>query len=100
MNNLKRARKARHYTQEELSKILGVGRDTYLHWENEDTDMPVSKLKQIAEIFNESVDYLLGMSDFARADIKEIEENRNKKLHDSIQTALQVVEESRKASIF
>lgn len=63
MKNLIRLRKELNKTQEEIADILDVSRTTYGKWEKgthrPDTDM----LVKLAEYFNVSADYLLGISD-------------------------------------
>lgn len=45
----------------ELSKILGVSRKTMSNWQSGKTEMPVSKLIILADIWKCSTDYLLGI---------------------------------------
>ncbi|MDD7676928.1 MAG: helix-turn-helix transcriptional regulator [Anaerovibrio sp.] len=46
-------------SQDEVAKIIGVGRTTYSKYESGD-NKPVRKLKELSELFNVSTDYLLG----------------------------------------
>ncbi|WP_302338371.1 helix-turn-helix domain-containing protein [uncultured Ruminococcus sp.] len=50
------------YTQESISKKLGVNRTTYRKWLDTGT-IPVEKLIALSDLFDCSVDYLLGRSD-------------------------------------
>lgn len=47
----------------ELSRILGVSRKTMSNWQSGKTEMPVSKLIILADIWECSADYLLGIED-------------------------------------
>ena len=49
-------------TQAELVKLLGVGIKTLYSWQRGEHEMPVSKLIQLGEIFDCSLDYLVGIS--------------------------------------
>ena len=56
---LKRLRTERGYSQEDVAKLIGVGRTTYLKYENGD-NKPTRKLKELSALFNVTTDYLLG----------------------------------------
>ena len=49
--------------QSELAKILNVGQSTISGWENGTFEPDQKTLCKIAEIFNVSIDYLVGNSD-------------------------------------
>ncbi|WP_437795463.1 LexA family protein [Mitsuokella multacida] len=55
-------RKARGYSQQDVASLIGVGRTTYLKYENGD-NRPTRKLNELARLFNVSTDYLLGLTD-------------------------------------
>ena len=59
---LKKLRLSRHMSQADVAKLIGVERVTYLQYEK-GTNKPVRKLKELANLFNVSIDYLLGNSD-------------------------------------
>lgn len=48
-----------------LAQSIGVTVDTMRNWQNDRTEIPVSKLVAMAEIFNVSTDYLLGRTSVA-----------------------------------
>ncbi len=48
-----------------LAQSIGVTVDTMRNWQNDRTEIPVSKLVAMAEIFNVSTDYLLGRTNVA-----------------------------------
>jgi len=50
-------------TQEELGKVLGVGKTTVCQYENETRKPDPNMLRKIAEFFRVPVDYLLGLTD-------------------------------------
>lgn len=56
---LRHLREERGLSQEEVAKAIGVGRVTYLKYENGE-NRPVRKLKELSAFFNVSIDYLLG----------------------------------------
>lgn len=58
--NLKRFRKQKKLTQEELATKIGVIRATYWAYEKGSIMPPYEKLEQIADIFGISIDELMG----------------------------------------
>lgn len=56
---LKELRKQRGYSQEDVAKLLGIGRTTYLKYESGE-NKPSRKLKELASLFGVTTDYLLG----------------------------------------
>lgn len=58
--NLKKFRKQKKLTQEELASKLGVIRATYWSYEKGSIMPPYDKLEQIADIFGVSIDELMG----------------------------------------
>lgn len=62
-NRLKILRIKYGYTQKELSKIIGIKQTTISNYEKGLRFPDAYKLKQIANLFNVSVDYLLGQDD-------------------------------------
>ena len=60
MNRLKKLRKSKHITMEQLASYIGVGKPTVSRWENEKI-LPTSENWQaLADYFNVSVPYLKG----------------------------------------
>ena len=53
-------RKRRHWSQDELAEKLAVTRQAVSRWENGETVPNTDTLKLMAQIFEVSVDYLLG----------------------------------------
>ncbi len=65
MNRIKELRKATGYTQSKLAEKLNVSRTTVTMWETGNHGPDVDTLKQLAEIFGTTVDYIVGSSDRA-----------------------------------
>jgi len=59
--NIKTLRKNKDMTQEEVAEILGVSPQSVSKWERGDTYPDITLLPSIANLFNISVDSLLGM---------------------------------------
>ncbi len=59
---LKSLRKVHELTQLNVAKILNVKSDTYSKWENQINDMPLEKCNELANLYDVSIDYLLGLS--------------------------------------
>lgn len=54
------AERVRHQlSKEDMAKKLGVSLRTYYNWVNEETDMPISFLIKMSQMFKTSTDYLL-----------------------------------------
>lgn len=60
---LKELREEQGYTQRQIADILGVNSVTYLHYEKEQREPPLSLIVDIAVFYGVSVDYLLGLKD-------------------------------------
>ncbi len=50
-------------TQTELAEILHIKQNTYSQYENGQRGLPVEILIKLADIFNTSTDYILGITD-------------------------------------
>lgn len=64
MNRLKELRKEKGLTQEGLSNEIGTTKLTISNWENEKHSIGSEKAKLLADLFNVSVGYLLGHSEY------------------------------------
>lgn len=58
---LKQLREEKGLSQEEVAKLIGVGRTTYLKYESGE-NRPVRKLDELTRLFNVSSDYIMGLS--------------------------------------
>lgn len=63
MLNLKKLRQEKKYSQQKLADILNVSRSTVAMWETNASEPSNEMLRQIADIFGVSTDYLLGKKD-------------------------------------
>ena len=61
---LKELREERNLTQKQISTLLGLNSVTYLHYEKAQREPPLAVLVQMAQFFNVSVDYLLGITEY------------------------------------
>lgn len=59
MDRLKILRKQKNLTQSEIAKILNIATSTYVHYELGKRQPDFQTLKNIADFFNVSIDYLL-----------------------------------------
>lgn len=50
-------------TQEQLGETFGVSKSSVAQWEAGKTNLPASRLLELATLFKVSVDYLLGLTD-------------------------------------
>ncbi|EMT45403.1 helix-turn-helix domain-containing protein [Anoxybacillus flavithermus] len=57
---IKRLRKAHHWTQEQLAQRLNVSRSKVSKWENGEVLPDIKSLIDMSELFSVSVDFLLG----------------------------------------
>lgn len=62
INRIKELREERGWTQEELGKKLNVNAPAISKYENGRTPLTDETIKKLAEIFDESADYILGLS--------------------------------------
>ena len=58
---LKELREEQGLTQKQLSNKLNINSVTYLHYEKEQREPPLDRKSVIAQFYNVSVDYLLGL---------------------------------------
>ena len=57
-------RKEFELTQREISEMLGISQPSYIRYENGSAQPTLQNLVKIADIFDVSVDYLLGREKF------------------------------------
>ena len=60
---LKELRIKNNYSQYEIADLIGVAQVTYSHYELGRRSVSIQNLVKIANIYNVSTDYLLGISD-------------------------------------
>lgn len=62
-NRLKELRIEKNLSQQDLSKILGFGRTTVNEWEVKGNEPNIDTLIKIANYFEVTLDYLVGLED-------------------------------------
>lgn len=60
---IKDLREDKDLTQTEIAKMLGMSQTGYSKYETGENDIPTSILIKLAEFYQTSVDYLLGLTD-------------------------------------
>ena len=63
MNNIKELRISKGLKQSDLANLLHVAQTTISNWENDRTEPDFESLKRMADIFNCSIDELLGQKE-------------------------------------
>ena len=71
MNRIKKSREELHMTQQELADKLGGAKSTIAMYENETRKPSMEVLIKLSEIFDCSIDYLLGKSDMKDSGLKD-----------------------------
>jgi transcriptional regulator with XRE-family HTH domain len=69
---LKQLREERGLLQKQIAIELGISREAYCHYEKGNREPDPQRLKQIADFFNVSVDYLLDVKPPSRDEIIDI----------------------------
>ena len=65
--------RGKQITQEELAKRLNFSRQTINNWENGRSVPSVEQLHKYAEMYNVSLDYLFGYSEFTKPENEYLE---------------------------
>lgn len=73
MNRLKELRKEKGDTQDQVAKVAGVSKRSYIYWENSERQIKPDKAQALADHFGVSVGYLLGYSDKTNSELTEWE---------------------------
>lgn len=60
MNKLKELRKQKGLTQTQVAQYIGISQNNYSYWENGKVKIDNDSLQKLADLFDVSVDYLLG----------------------------------------
>ncbi len=63
IQRLREIREDRDLTQKEISKVLNISQVVYSRYETGIRLMPIDKLANLAEFYNVSIDYILGLTD-------------------------------------
>lgn len=88
INRIKELREEMGWTQEELGKMLNVNGPAISKYENGRTPLTDETIKKLAEIFDESADYILGLNNtrkekkykttLSQKDVDKIKEESNR----------------------
>lgn len=62
--NLKEMRKLCGFTQKEVAEKLNISQPSYIRYENGTAEPTLENLVKLAELFDVSVDYLLGRKEY------------------------------------
>lgn len=63
MLRLKDLREDHDLKQEDIAKILNISQTNYSKYELEKINIPISSLIVLADFYNTSIDYLIGLTD-------------------------------------
>lgn len=96
---LKQLREDRALKQQELAKILGVRREVVAKWETGLQDIKTDYTLKIAQFFNVSTDYLLGLSDVSTYDASMISASKYTGLSEKAINAIKSLTKEDKAKI-
>lgn len=69
MNNLAKIRNSKGMSQKEVAEYLGLSRQAYCNYENGKREASYEVLLQLCELFNTTIDELLGRSAAPRSPI-------------------------------
>lgn len=67
-------------TIKDMSASLGLNRDVYSRYEKGNREFPVDILIEVANIFDVTIDYLVGRSDFKKA----ADKNTSARIHERL----------------
>lgn len=63
LEHLRALREDKDLSQKDMAELLKVHQTTYSDYELGNVNVPISALKQLAEYFGTSVDYIIGLTD-------------------------------------
>ena len=69
---LKEIREENELTQKRMADILNVSRSAYSLWEINKNIIPLTKLNEISNIFNISIDYIVGLINKKKSNVNKI----------------------------
>ena len=75
-NNLKFCREELEMTQKELGNVFGVSFKTVAGWENSHDTMPLTKLVKFCNLYNYSLDFIMGLTRNNNRNNAKIETNK------------------------
>ena len=62
MTNLEKLRDEKDLLKKDVAKLVGVVESVYSEWENEKLSISTKRLYQLANLFEVSIDYMVGIS--------------------------------------
>lgn len=62
--NLKKLRKQRKLTQNDVAEVLKISRQAYCRYENDQRELPLDALCLLADFYDETTDTILGREPF------------------------------------
>lgn len=71
---LKTLRKNRGYSQQEVASLIGIDRTSYVKYEK-GIIKPTKKLKELANLYNVSTDYILGIEQYEQNNVSSSSNN-------------------------
>ena len=71
---LKTLRKSKGYSQEDVARLIGIGRTSYVKYET-GANNPAKKLKELANLYNVSTDYILGIEQSEQTNLQPLSTN-------------------------
>ncbi len=74
---LTECRERLNISKQKAAKLIGVSQPTYLRYESGEREPSIHVLKEIAKVYNTSVDYLIGISDSDSPDLITVEKKEN-----------------------
>lgn len=76
---LKELRLEHGYTMEEIGRKLGIKKSSYASYESKYRQPPLERLRQLSEVYDVSVDYILGITEVRKEqqNIRSILEQKN-----------------------
>ena len=66
MNRLKDLREDHEKKQDEIATYLGISQQYYSQYELDKIDMPIRHYKKLATLYNISIDYLCGLTQYPK----------------------------------
>ena len=71
-NNIRKYRKSKRMSQDTLAEMLHVHQTAVSQWENEKTEPDISNLARMAEIFEVTIDDIMGVSKKGSPDTQDV----------------------------
>ena len=66
MNRLKGLREDKDLLQKDIAEVIGISQRGYSHYETGENNIPNNILIKLAEYYNTSTDYILGVTNYKK----------------------------------